>query len=170
LTLERNRYYRKLVPSGKEYYLAPFSIKKDSNVYGLIFGSSILYGLEKFLRVCWDIDPKTGEANYNIDRDAFRDGESMFKELNTIQKKEEFQKKLIAEIRKGGKTNNDIYKYCLENGFLPTHVNDIFKKLQKEGILKVFPETTRPGAFYINWNNYKTGTVKVEFAIRNGGI
>ncbi|MCX5634383.1 MAG: three-Cys-motif partner protein TcmP [Planctomycetota bacterium] len=163
-------YYRKLVSASKEYYLAPFSIKKDSNVYGLIFGSGSLYGLEKFLNVCWKLDPKTGEANYNIDRDPFRKELSIFPEDNIMKKCDEFEKKLIAEIKKGGKTNNDIYKYCLENGFLPTHVNNIFKKLQKEGILKVFPETTRPGAFYINWNNYKTGTVKVEFAIRNGGV
>jgi three-Cys-motif partner protein len=163
-----NEYYRKLVPTGKDYYLSSFSIKKDSNVYGLIFGSGSLYGLEKFLRVCWAIDPKTGEANYNIDKDDFRDEESLFKELNVIHKKEEFQRNLIAEIKKGGKTNNDIYKYCLENGFLPTHVNDIFKKLQKEGKLQVLPETTRAGAFYINWDNYKTGTVKVKFAIIGG--
>lgn len=126
-----NEYYRKLVPTGKDYYLSSFSIKKDSNVYGLIFGSGSLYGLEKFLRVCWAIDPKTGEANYNIDRDAFWEDESMFKELNTIQKKEEFQRNLIAEIKKGGKTNNDIYKYCLENGFLPEHILTI-----------IFPEAT----------------------------
>lgn len=126
-----NEYYRKLVPTGKDYYLSSFSIKKDSNVYGLIFGSGSLYGLEKFLRVCWAIDPKTGEANYNIDRDAFWEDESMFKELNTIKKKEEFQRNLIAEIKKGGKTNNDIYKYCLENGFLPEHILTI-----------IFPEAT----------------------------
>jgi len=54
----------------------------------------------------------------------------MFKELNTIKKKEEFQRNLIAEIKKGGKTNNDIYKYCLENGFLPEHILTI-----------IFPET-----------------------------
>jgi three-Cys-motif partner protein len=32
-------YYRSLVPAGVEYYIAPFSIKKGKNVYGLIFGS-----------------------------------------------------------------------------------------------------------------------------------
>ncbi|MGV3589789.1 MAG: three-Cys-motif partner protein TcmP [Adhaeribacter sp.] len=30
-------YYRSLIPAGMEYYLAPFSIKKGSNIYGLIF-------------------------------------------------------------------------------------------------------------------------------------
>ena len=161
-------YYRGLIPAGKEYYLAPFSIKKDANVYGVIFGTNSPRGLEKFLNVCWRLDPKTGEANYNIDGDPAWEGDTLFPKDNIIQKKDDFQSNLIAEIKKGGKTNNDIYKYCLENGFLPTHVNDIFKKLQKEGKLQVLPETTRAGAFYINWDNYKTGTVKVKFAIIGG--
>lgn len=38
-------YYRSMIPMGKEYYLAPFSIKKPSGVYGLIFGSNHVYGL-----------------------------------------------------------------------------------------------------------------------------
>ncbi len=164
------KYYRGLIPDGKEYYLAPFSIKKDANVYGVIFGTNSLRGLKKFLNVCWRVDPKTGEANYPIDGDIAYNGLTLFKECNAFKKQDDFRQNLIAEIRRGRKTNNDIYKYCLENGFLPAHVNNILKKLQKEGILKVFPETTRLGVFYINWNNYKTGTVKVEFAIRNGGV
>src|SRR4030095_16674016 len=42
-------HYRKLVPPDRAYWLAPFSIKKGSNVYGLIFGSGHPFGLEKFL-------------------------------------------------------------------------------------------------------------------------
>ena len=60
------QYYQKLVPSGKDFYLAPFSIKKRSNIYGIIFGTGILRGLEKFLRVCWNQDNVSGEANYHI--------------------------------------------------------------------------------------------------------
>jgi three-Cys-motif partner protein len=160
-----NEYYRKLVPTGKDYYLSSFSIKKDSNVYGLIFGSGSLYGLEKFLRVCWAIDPKTGEANYNIDKDDFRDEESMFKELNVIHKKEEFQKNLTAELKKKPMTNKELYRYCLESGFLPKHVNEILKTLQKNGKLIVSPEGSK--GFYIDWKYYsgredKTVTLRVK--------
>jgi hypothetical protein len=153
------------VPTGKDYYLSSFSIKKDSNVYGLIFGSGSLYGLEKFLRVCWAIDPKTGEANYNIDKDDFRDEESMFKELNVIHKKEEFQKNLTAELKKKPMTNKELYRYCLESGFLPKHVNEILKTLQKNGKLIVSPEGSK--GFYIGWDYYsdkkdKTVTLRVK--------
>ncbi len=147
-----NEYYRKLVPKGKEYYLAPFSIKKDSNVYGLIFGTNSLYGLEKFLRVCWNIDPNTGEANYNIDREAFWDEKTLFKELDTVKKKEEFQRNLKAKLQRKSMTNRDIYKYCVENGFLPKHVNEMLTALRKNGKLIITPEDSR--GFYIGWEYY----------------
>lgn len=41
-------YYRSLIPEDVEFYIAPFSIKKGRNIYGLIFGSHHLVGLKKF--------------------------------------------------------------------------------------------------------------------------
>jgi three-Cys-motif partner protein len=158
-------YYRGLIPAGKEYYLAPFSIKKDANVYGVIFGTNSLRGLEKFLNVCWKLDPKTGEANYNIDGDRAWEGDTFFPEDNIIQKKDDFRSSLIAEIRKGGKTNNDIYKYCLENGFLPKHANEILTILRKGGKLIVSPEDSK--WFYIGWDYYSGKKDKVvTFAVK----
>jgi three-Cys-motif partner protein len=145
-------YYRKLVPAGKEYYLAPFSIKKVANVYGLIFGSSNLRGLEKFLRVCWDIDPQTGEATYNIDDDVAWESPTLFPETNVIRKKDDFQSRLLTELRKKPLTNRDLYRYCLESGFLPKHVNRQLKVLRKEGTLICRPKNTR--GFYISWDHY----------------
>lgn len=44
--------YKSFLPSGSEIHLAPFSIRKDNgNIYGIIFGSKHLKGLEKFLNV-----------------------------------------------------------------------------------------------------------------------
>lgn len=46
--------FRNQLPSGTKYHLAPFSLKKNksANIYGLVFGSGNLYGLEKFLEAC----------------------------------------------------------------------------------------------------------------------
>lgn len=33
-------FYRSQIPNGRNYYLAPFSIKKNSNIYGIIFGTN----------------------------------------------------------------------------------------------------------------------------------
>ena len=152
-------YYRRLIPTGKKYYLAPFSIKKDANIYGVIFGTNNLRGLEKFLNVCWKVDPKTGEANYNIDRDAFRDEESMFKELNVPRKKNDFRSSLIDELKKKSLTNKQLYRYSLENGFLPKHVNEILKALQRDRKLIVSPKESK--GFYISWDYYSGKKDKV---------
>ena len=88
-------YYQKLVPSEKSFYVAPFSIKKGANVYGIIFGSSILLGLEKFLKVCWNQDCVSGEANYDIDDDMVRNGKTLFEELNISRKVDIFKEQLV---------------------------------------------------------------------------
>lgn len=152
-------YYRKLIPSGKEYYLVPFSIKKDANVYGLIFGSGNLYGLEKFLRVCWEIDPKTGEANYNIDGDPAWEGDTLFPEDNVIRKKGDFRNSLIDELKKKSMTNKELYQYCLENGFLPKHANEMLTTLRKDGKLIITPADSK--GFYIHWDYYSGNKDKV---------
>ena len=61
-------YYRSLVPSSEQYFLAPFSIKKNSNIYGIIFGAAHPLGIDKFLQVAWDNDQISGEANFDVDR------------------------------------------------------------------------------------------------------
>ena len=157
-------YYQELVPSAKEYYLAPFSIKKGPNVYGIIFGSSILLGLEKFLRVCWNQDSISGEANYDIDDDLIRDGDTLYPECNISKKRDLFQKQLISYLN-DYRSNNELYKFALGQGCLPTHAVEVLKKLQKDGRLEADPSDTRKGSFYLHWKYYNMGLVKAKFRI-----
>ncbi len=168
-----NKFYRNLIPEEYEYHLAPFSIQKDKtpNIYGLIFGSGSLYGLQKFLEVCWNQDSVTGEANYNIDNDMIRDGQlSLFREENVIKKQDQFEKNLVEYIRTNQPTNKDIYLFTLENGFLSTHTNAILRELQKSKKLEVKDPITnkhiRKGAFYINWTDYNKPIIKAYFQIK----
>jgi three-Cys-motif partner protein len=62
-------YYKSQIPPDKEFYLSPFSIKKGPNIYGLIFGTNHLLGIEKFLNVAWKLNPKTGDSNFDIDNE-----------------------------------------------------------------------------------------------------
>lgn len=68
-------YYKGLLPPGPAYYLAPFSIKKGANIYGLIFGSAHPLGIDKFLEVAWRKDEFSGEADFPIDRENIRPGQ-----------------------------------------------------------------------------------------------
>lgn len=162
--------FQSWIPNGVEYHLTPFSIKKDKsgNIYGLIFGSGNLYGLEKFFRVCWDKDKVTGEANFNIDQDSLRDGQfSLFEEDNVIKKQDRFQHDVINFIRTKRSTNIDLYSFCIKSGFLPRHLNNILRELQKSNLLKVIPAVAdhkiSNSAFYISWNEFKSGRPRVYF-------
>jgi len=159
------QYYQKLVPSDKQYYIAPFSIKKGSNIYGIIFGSGILLGLDKFLKVCWNQDSVSGEANYDIDDDMVRQGKTLFERLN-ISKKIDFVQEQLVDYLHVFRSNNELYKFTLENGCLPTHTVDVLKRLQKNGRLETKPSDTRKSSFYLNWRHYRNQEVKAKYRIK----
>jgi len=158
-------YYEKFATSGEDFYLAPFSIKKGSNIYGIIFGSSSLLGLEKFLKVCWNKDGVSGEANYDIDDDIVRSGKTLFRELNISKKRDFFREQLITFLQEF-RSNNDIFKFTLENGCLMRHTYEILKELQKNGRLETEPSDTRKSSFYLSWEYYKKQEIKAKFRIR----
>ncbi|MDO8367724.1 MAG: three-Cys-motif partner protein TcmP [Saprospiraceae bacterium] len=126
-------YYRSLIPKGKQYFLAPFSIKKGSNVYGLIFGTNHTYGLEKFLKVCWKIDQQRGEANFDIDREKINfAAPTLFEEYNKPTKRQLFEGELKSKIlNKVLKTSYEVYLFTLESGFLLKDANDVLRELSK---------------------------------------
>lgn len=129
--------YRRLIPAGWRYYLSPFSIAKDagSNVYGLIFGSGHPLGMDKFLKICWDEDPLTGEANYDIDDDNIQPGQMTFWEERP-KKIECFERELKQEIDDLHLCSNvDVYNFALNRGFRATHAKNALNKMVKSGHL-----------------------------------
>lgn len=132
-------YYRSLIPNEKEYYIAPFSLRKKAGLYGLIFGSGNALGIEKFLTTCWKIDPVRGEANFDIDNDRIKPGQmDLFTgEVKRPKKIEAFEEELIQEITNGNlKNDKDIYLFTLNNGFIPKHSRKVIKELIKEKKIK----------------------------------
>jgi three-Cys-motif partner protein len=92
-------YYRSLVPSTERYFLAPFSLRSGSYIYGVIFGSTNLKGLEKFLENAWKVDPLRGEADYDIDREGLVVGQTeMFAEMSKPKKTQLFEQQFEAEL------------------------------------------------------------------------
>jgi three-Cys-motif partner protein len=126
-------YYRSLIQSDKEFFLAPFSIKKPSGIYGLIFGTNHTYGMEKFLTVSWKHDKLTGEANYDIDNEKIDSARpSLFAELNIPSKRQVFEKTLTEKILSHElKTNIEAYLFALNEGFLLKDANIVLKKLKE---------------------------------------
>ena len=127
-------YYRSLIPNNLEYYVVPFSIKKGSNIYGLIFGTHHLKGVYKFLLICWNQDPQRGEANFDIDKEKINpEKPSLFIEFNKPKKLLLYEKELQKKIlNKELLTDKDVVIYSLINGFLPKHAKEIVSKLKKD--------------------------------------
>ena len=95
-------YYKNLIPTNRKYFLAPFSIKKGSNVYGLIFGTNHTLGIEKFLNVCWKMDNQRGTANFDIDDENINpEAPSLFDEFNIPNKIQVFENEVEEKILNG---------------------------------------------------------------------
>ena len=158
------RWFRKETKL-EDAYFAPFSIKKGSNIYGLIFATMSELGIEKFLRVCWDLDQSTGEANYNIDGDlAWGNQPALFPDMNVPTKKQVFEQELLEYIIQMAPTNRDVYRFGLQKGFPSRECADQLRELQNAGKIKTeYLEkntTPRKGAFYLREKAAKIRIVK----------
>ncbi len=130
-----SQYFKDQIPKNKEYYIHQFSIKKGTNYYGLIFGTSHSLGMEKFLKVCWDKDRMAGEANFDINND-FRPDTLFYDEMfsNKIQQYNSDLFKMIEN--KIIKTNIEGLKYTLKYGLqTKTYLDTINYLLEKERII-----------------------------------
>jgi three-Cys-motif partner protein len=138
-------YFEKLVPQGKEYYLHHFSIKKDHNYYGLIFGTNHTLGMEKFLRVCWKHDKFSGESDFNIDNDYPED--SLFFTRETTNKIEKVKNEIKNKILTGEITDNIRgLKFTLKKRCLPEVFVSVISDMEKNKQVKCFPKINRQAA------------------------
>lgn len=124
--------FRQWAPRG--YFVGHFSIKKGSNVYGLIFGSGHWLGMFRFLQIAWKVDAQTGEANFPIEADLAQgslfDG---YKKTKLELMDEELTQKITA---REFATDGQVALHCVTAGILPTKVTpNVYQKLKKEGVL-----------------------------------
>jgi len=132
-------YYRSLLPQGREYYLAPFSIKKAANIYGIIFGSAHPLGIDKFLEVSWRKDEFSGEADFSINRENFWPDQLLLP-MSEVQpsKITVFECELEALLRSGRLLNEvDVMRVCFEYGVKRQHARPVLTKLKREGVINI---------------------------------
>lgn len=132
--------YSSYIPENHSYGLAPFSIKKGTNVYGLIFGSGHPLGMEKFLNICWQKDDITGEANFDIQGDLkMKTAPTLFSEISgELSKIEAFKIELEDAILSGNlKSDLEVYLFGLNKGFISKHIKPIIEKLKSENKILV---------------------------------
>jgi len=129
--------YREWAPH--DMFIGHFSIKKESNIYGLIFGSHHWRGMQKFLEIAWKLDGACGEADYAMELDTvqgvmdFEKGTTGFKK----RKVELFQEKLVNLIKSQVLTTDKaVFLHCLVNGFLPRVAKDVYIRLRDANLLR----------------------------------
>jgi len=132
-------YYRGLLPTGEKYFLAPFSIKKGPNIYGLIFGSAHQLGVDKFLQVAWRNDATSGEADFDIDRENIR-SEEMLLALDVMRpcKIAAFEGELEHLLRTGRIMNEfDVIGVCFQYGVKRQHAEPVLARLKQQGVIRL---------------------------------
>ncbi len=129
-------HFRRWIPAKSDYYLAPFSIKKSANVYGLVFGSGHPLGMEKFLRVAWKKDQLNGEANFDINREGLSVQQpTLFNERPTkVTAFESDLREGILSLRL--RTEADVYRFSISSGVTPSHAEPVLKELKRSGLLE----------------------------------
>jgi three-Cys-motif partner protein len=130
-------YYRKLLRAGERYFLAPFSIKKGSNIYGLIFGSAHPLGIDKFLQVAWRSDEISGEADFDIHRENIRPGEMLLPLAEMRPTKIAAFESELEHLLRGGwlMTECDVMELCFEHGVKRQHAQPVLARLKREGVI-----------------------------------
>lgn len=133
--------------------LFPYSIKKGTNIFGIIFGATHYRAVDKFLSIGWRKNEINGEADYDIDEDISKSQLEMFgsRKLTKIEK---FRNELESHITKGTITNNkEALLFTYETGNYYRYANELLKDLKKQK--KVFYEGSTPGISYDNVFNKK---------------
>ena len=123
------------IPENSELRLYPFSIKKGTNVYGIIFGAKNPRAVEKFLTVAWKKNNINGEANFDIDNEVGKAQLNLF-EKKKLTKIEQFQSNLKKWILSGTiRTNKDAFDYVLEQGHISEHATSVVREMKKMGLI-----------------------------------
>jgi hypothetical protein len=108
-------------------FVDTFTIERGGgNVYCLFFFTSHIKGYETMLSTKWGMDENRGKGHTKNKSQSF----SEIQLSGYPQKLKSFISS--AEYR----TNAEIYKFGLENGFLPKHTNDVFRDWKDKGSIE----------------------------------
>lgn len=128
-----------------DIYVDSFTIRKDAHTaFCLFFFTSNLKGAEKMLEAKWKLDDQQG-AGWSYEASFAHD--SLFRGGDTHP----LQKLIESRLHSGPQSNAAIYEATLRAGYLPKHAVQVLSQMQKDRRIRVTPEGTRAGAFYLNY-------------------
>jgi three-Cys-motif partner protein len=124
-------------------FVDSFTLERGGgNVYCLFFFTSHIKGYETMLATKWDMDKNRGKGHTINEYQSFTE----IQLSGYPQKLKSFISS--AEYR----TNSELYRFGLENGFLPKHTNDLLREWKKEEKIEVISLDGKPAkGFYIKY-------------------
>lgn len=151
---------QKRIPQNCDFRLRPFTIKKEKNIYGIIFGASHIRAVDKFLNLAWSLNHINGEANFDIDADEEKTQLCMFEEKK-LTKLEQFQHDLRdAVLSKNVRNNKEAYDFAIDHGHISNHADEVIRALKKEK--KITFDDRSPKC---NYNQVYKNKIVVEYHI-----
>jgi three-Cys-motif partner protein len=151
------------LPSGTTLKLYPFTLKKGSNIHGIIFGAKSPRAVEKFLGVAWARNGVNGDANFDIDDDLSQSKTQygLF-EPKKPTKIEAFKDQLEQKIKSKSKvTNIEIFLFTLDLGHPPKHAADHLRELKRDK--KIHYEGQSPRITFEALMDKKNLTVNIDW-------
>jgi three-Cys-motif partner protein len=124
-------------------FVDSFTLERGGgNVYCLFFFTSHIKGYETMLATKWDMDKNRGKG-HTINK---------YQSFSEIQLSG-YPQKLTSFISSAEyRTNSELYRFGLENGFLPKHTNDLLREWKKEEKIEVISLDGKPAkGFYIKY-------------------
>ncbi|SMD44814.1 three-Cys-motif partner protein [Aquiflexum balticum DSM 16537] len=123
------------LPSNSNLQLYPFSIKKRSGIYGLVFGASHQLAVNKFLEIVWKKSGLNGEANFDIEDDLSKAQLGIFDQPK-LTKIQSFQRDLRDNILSKKITDNkSVIDYTLSKGHIGSHAREEIIRMKKENLI-----------------------------------
>ncbi len=120
-----------ILPASSELKLYPFSLRKGTNIHGIIFGAKSIRAIDKFLEIGWKRAPVNGDANFDIDDERKKDQLDLFVGRR-LTKIEAFNAALQDYVKKNKiVTNKDIFYYTLDAGHPRQHASKMLRELKK---------------------------------------
>ncbi len=136
-----------------DIFVDSFTLERGGgNTYCLFFFTSHIKGYEIMLETKWGMDENRGKG-FTLNKAP------SFSEVQLSgypQKLRDF----IASAN--SRTNSELYKFGLVNGFLPKHTNEILKGWKSDGIIETLSLDGQPAkGFYIKYNPDRRIAVKL---------
>jgi three-Cys-motif partner protein len=135
-------------------FVDTFTLERGGgNVYCLFFFTSHIKGYETMLSTKWDMDENRGKG-HTIDKSL------SFSEIQLSS----YPQKLMAFIASAEyRTNAEIYRFGLENGFLPKHTNNVLREWKKEGKCELISLDSQPiRGNYVEYNSPRRVGIKIK--------